>query len=206
MSLTPRTGYKMANLLKFAKMGIFRTSIITAIVLIALFTKAVAQQYVPMASGSKTELKFTYHKEDQAIKCALTSTKGKITFDPKNLGTASFDITIGTGNLTSSAADWGKNFKNESYFHATKYPTIHLKSTSVTQERVGSIVYTIHGNLTIKGITKPVNIQFIAPPMGTGYIFRAGFDINRLEYDLGTKDDVLDDPVSVFMEIKTEKK
>ncbi len=179
---------------------------IAAIVTTVLFTKAVAQHYVPAAKGSKTELKFTYHKDDLAIKCSLGAIKGKITFDPKDLKTALFDITIGTAVFNTGVTEWNKKLKDESFLNPAKYPVIHLKSTSVTQDKAGSIVYTIHGDLTIKGVTKPVNIQFTTMPLGTGYIFRGGFNISRLAYSLGRKDDKLDDPVSVFMEIRTEKK
>ncbi len=184
-----------------------RNNFISSIIVsTALFTGAAAQQYVPTAKGSKTELKFTYHKDDEAIKCSLGVIKGKINFDPKKLSAASFDITIGTSLLNTGITEWNKTVKSESFLNTAKYPAIHLKSTSVTQDKAGSIVYIIHGNLTIKGITKMVNIQFVATPLGTGYIFRGGFDVSRQGYDLGTKDDKLDDPVAMFIEIKADKR
>jgi polyisoprenoid-binding protein YceI len=188
------------------KMNISGGFIIVLLIVSTLFNPAFAQHYVPAAKGSKVELKFTNHKAEEVVKCSLGAVKGKIIFDPKNLSAASFDITVGTAGLGTGMAEWNKNLKSEAFFNTKKYPVIRLKSASVTQDRGGSIVYIIHGNLTIKGITKPVNIQFIGTPMGTGYMFRGGFEISRSAFGLGTKEDGLDDPVSVFMEIKTEKK
>ena len=187
-------------------MKIASSFLIILLVVSAQFNPASAQHYVPAAKGSKVELKFTNHKAEEVVKCSLGAVKGKITFDPTNLSAASFDITVGTAGLGTGMVEWNKNLKSETFFNTTKYPVIRLKSASVTQDRGGSIVYIIHGNLIIKGITKPVNVQFIGTPMGAGYMFRGGFDISRLAYVLGTKEDGLDDPVSVFVEIKTEKK
>ncbi len=189
-------------------MGHISKNLLAAITLIltCFFTKVAAQHYAVTAKGSKMELKFTNHKAEQVVKCSLGGVKGKIAFDPKNLSTAAFDITIGTAVFNTGMTEWNNNLKNELFFNTARYPVIHLKSTSVTQDRAGSIVYIIHGTLTIKDITKPVNIQFIGTPMGASYVFRGGFDISRLAYGLGNKEDGLDDAVSVFMEIRAEKK
>ena len=196
----------MANLPKFAGMKLVRVFIYGIIATTILFTRLQAQHYTLATKGSKMELKFTNHKAEEVIKCSLGAMKGKITFDPKSIGTASFDITIATTGLGTGMTEWNKNLKSEKFFNSGKYPEIHLKSTSVTQDKAGSIVYIIHGNLTIKGTSKPVNVQFIGTPIGEGYVFRAGFDISRLAYGIGTKEDALDDQVSVFIEIRTGKK
>lgn len=172
----------------------------------ALFDRVLAQHYIPAAKGSKTDFKFTNHKAEEVIKCSLNPMKGKISFDPKNLAGASFDITTSTTTVSSVMPGWNKKLKEEAFFNCAKYPVVHFKSTSITQDRAGSIVFIVHGNLTIKSVTKQVNIQFIATPAGAGYTFRGGFDISRSAYGLGTKEDGLDDTVSVFMEIKAEKK
>ncbi len=165
-----------------------------------------AQQFVPVAKGSKVEFKLTSHKDgDEVVKGRLAGLKGKITFDPKTLNTASFDITIGSGSVNTGKAALDNTIKKESFFNAIKYPVIHFKSTSVTQDIPGSIVYVLQGNLTIKGITKPAKIQFMATPTGDAYLFRGSLEMSRLAFNIGTNDDKLDDNVSVFIEVRTAK-
>ncbi len=176
------------------------------VLLTTFFTNAVAQHFVPSVKGSKVEFRLTSHRgEDELVKGTLGGLKGKITFDPKDLNTASFDISLSTGSVNTRMEARDKALKKEPFFNPPKYPLIHVRSTSVTQDRPGGIVYVLHGNLTMNGVTKPVNIQFMATPTGSAYLFRGSLEVSRLAFNIGTKEDKLDDMVSVFIEVRTEK-
>ena len=189
------------------KASLYKIFFWVAIVVVTLPVYLHAQQFVPAARGCKVEFKLTSHRyEEEVVKGRLTGLNGKITFDPKNLNTAAFDITISAGSINTGMAERDKGIKKEPYFNPAKYPLIHIKSTSVTLDRPDGIVYTLHGNLTMKGITKPVNIQFMATPMGGAYLFRGSLEVSRTAFGIGTKDDRMDDNVSVFIEVRTTKK
>ena len=179
--------------------------IILAIVLSLLLPEIVdAQIYVPEAQGCKVEFRVT-NKKGEVIKGNLNNVKGKITFDPKQLSTASFDIGVGLGGIASGRSKIDVELKKENYFNPAKYPLIKIKSTSVTQDKPGGPVYILHGNLTIKGTTKPVNIQFMATPVGDGYLFRGTLQLSRAAFDVGSKGDGVEDNVSVFIEVRAKK-
>ncbi len=166
-----------------------------------------AQQYVPVEKGCKVEFKTIKHKGgEEIIRGTLNNLNGNITFDPKNPRAASFDIAISVGSINTGKKDRDNDLKKGDYFNLAKYPLIKIKSTSVTQDRPGGVIYILHGDLTMKGVTKPVNIQFTATPFGTGYLFRGTLEMNRLPFNVGTKDDDADDHVSVFIEVRTRKK
>ncbi len=185
------------------------TICILAGLLLSLFlpVSVSAQEYVPAAKGCKVAFTVTNHKDGEGtIRGTLSNLKGKIIFDPQHLNSALFDITVIAGSANTGAAERDKTLKKDTYFNPVKYPLISIKSTGVTQDRPGGVIYVMHGNLTIKGITKPVNIQFTATPSGSGYLFRGSFRLSRLAFNVGTKDDGVDDNVSIFIEVRANKK
>jgi polyisoprenoid-binding protein YceI len=166
-----------------------------------------AQMYIPAEKGCKVEFKAIRHKGgDQVIRGTLSSLKGKITFDPKNLNTAAFDITLSAGSIKTGNPDIDKVLRAIPYFNPLKYPLVTIKSTSVTQDRPGGIIYVLHGDLTINSITKPVSIQFMATPTDRACMFRGTLQLSRASFGLGEKGDGIEDVVSVFIEVRTTKK
>ena len=147
-----------------------------------------AQQYAPDAKGCKANFKVIKKQGGEVVRGSLTHMSGQIVFDPAHAAGASFDIKL----------------KKLPYFNVAKYPAIKIKSTSVTQDKPGSIFYTLHGDLTINGITKPAKIQFTATPSGTGYIFRGALELSRQDFGLGNGSDDMGDNVSVFIEVHAE--
>jgi polyisoprenoid-binding protein YceI len=78
------------------------------------------------------------------------------------------------------------HLRTNDFFDAETYPQIRFVSTGV--ERVDAENYRLHGDLTIKGITKPVSVDFeftgiATDPFGNE---RAGFEgkavINRKDW------------------------
>lgn len=103
-------------------------------------------------------------------------TKAKVTFKA--------DVnTISTKNDQRDG-----HLKSEDFFDAAKYPELTFESTSL--EPAGDGQYTLNGNLTIKGVSKPVSLDVehtgvIKDPYGN---YRAGFEvmgkINRKDFGL----------------------
>jgi len=160
------------------------------------------QQYVPAADGCRIEFKAVSHKDGEVIRGVLNSVKGKIIFDPKNVGAASFDINVGLAGITSGAAKINTELRKPAYFNPVKYPVIKIKSTSVKADGGSGVVYVMQGNLTIKDVTKPVHLQFTASPMGGGYIFRGRLVVSKQAFNIGSKEDGIDDEVSVYIEVR----
>lgn len=82
-------------------------------------------------------------------------TSGKIVID-RAAKTGSVDISIDTKSVNTGYALFNQHIQAEDYFHTDKYPTITYKSTAVRFE--GDKPVAVEGNLTIKGVTKPVTL------------------------------------------------
>ena len=83
---------------------------------------------------------------------------GVIQFDPPDLTHLSVEAKIDVKNLTTGHAERDEHLLSPDYFDAEKYPKILFKSTRV--EAVGSNHGKVTGDLTIRGIKRPVTLDF----------------------------------------------
>lgn len=99
----------------------------------------------------------------------------------------SFALNIDSIDTNQSQRD--AHLKSADFFDAEQYPQITFKSTSF-KKAIGDDIYTLTGDLTVKGITKPVTLS--AEYGGSTNDFygntKAGFEvsgkINRKDFGL----------------------
>jgi polyisoprenoid-binding protein YceI len=90
--------------------------------------------------------------------------------------------SISTGNEQRDG-----HLKSPDFFDAANHPTLDFVSTNVEKSSDG---YKLHGNLTMRGVTKPVtlNVEFGGTAKDVYGNFKAGFElngkINRSEFGL----------------------
>ena len=172
--------------------------------------KLMAQKYQPAERGSKMEFAFQKAGEGattQKVRVNFTGMSGLITFDPRpqNLAIASFDLTLNAAGLKTIEKEYEIKLKGADYFDTREYPSIRLKSSSVTQDKPGGIIYTLNGAMTLKGITRPVKIQFTARASGTGYMFNGFFEFSKRAFGLGEGSELADN-VTVYVQINANSR
>jgi polyisoprenoid-binding protein YceI len=82
-------------------------------------------------------------------------TEGKIVID-KAAKTGSVDVTIDTKSVNTGFPLFNNHIQGADFLDTAKFPTITYKSTKVNF--AGDKPTSVDGNLTIKGITKPVTL------------------------------------------------
>lgn len=82
---------------------------------------------------------------------------GKLTLDPANPKNSSVNITIDAASIDSGWDARDDHLRNEDFFNVDKYPEITFVSTQV--KPTGKKTAIVTGNLTILGISKPVDLQ-----------------------------------------------
>ncbi len=114
---------------------------------------------------------------------------GTIEFDPEKPEAAVVRATIDAASINTNNTKRDKHLRSDDFFDVEKYPTLSFESTrGVTEmkDNRGKLA----GNLTIRGVTKPVVFDVIfrgqgRDPWGN---LRAGFvaslNINRKDYGL----------------------
>lgn len=83
-------------------------------------------------------------------------TSGTVVLD-KAAKTASVDIVIDTTSVDTGYATFNEHIQAPDFLDTAQFPTATFKSTKV--DFAGDKPTAIHGNLTIKGVTKPITFK-----------------------------------------------
>jgi len=105
--------------------------------------------------------------------------KGLVSFDPANLGSSKFDVTVDVASINTGNGMKNTHAKSGMWFDAEKYPTIHFVSSSISKSASG---YDAKGTLDIHGVQKEVTIPFTF----ADNVFNGSFEINRMDYNINT--------------------
>jgi polyisoprenoid-binding protein YceI len=108
--------------------------------------------------------------------------------DEENVANSTAKLTIQAASVATGNADRDNHLRNSDFFEVETYPEISFVSTSA--EGKGDDEFVLHGDLTIKGITNPVSIEFektgtATDPWGGERIgFEGKAKINRKDWGL----------------------
>ena len=107
-------------------------------------------------------------------------------FDADDPAGSHLELRIKTASIDTRNADRDAHLRSNDFFDMETYPEITFTSTSV--EQVGADDYRVTGDLTIKGITKPVTVDLeytgsATDPFGNQRIgFEGKTTINRKDW------------------------
>ncbi|EQA38893.1 YceI-like domain protein [Leptospira inadai serovar Lyme str. 10] len=113
---------------------------------------------------------------------------GKFAFDEKTNSVTGLEVTIQSASISTSDADRDKHLKGKDFFDASNFATISFKAIKAVIKKGG--VSKVDGELTIKGITKPVvlEVKYVGSakdPWGNTHLaFEAETKINRKDFGL----------------------
>ncbi len=147
--------------------------------------------------------------------------KGELILDGNKLTGGSFvaDMTsIKDTDITNEGMN-GRlvgHLKSDDFFSTEKNPTSAFKITKVAPiagAAAGAPNYTVSGDLTIKGITKPVTFPAVVTVSGNTAEATAKVEINRVDYDIkyraaiiGTAaDKIIDDKFTLDLKLVAGK-
>lgn len=100
---------------------------------------------------------FSYNHLGYSIQMSrFDKATGTVTLD-KAAKTAAVDIVIDTKSVNTGSATFNEHIQGEDFLDTAKHPTATFKSTKVVFE--GDKPVSIDGNLTLKGVTRPVTLK-----------------------------------------------
>ncbi len=113
---------------------------------------------------------------------------GTVVLDEAKPVNSKVNATIDVKSITTGVEERDTHLKSPDFFDAATYPTITFVSTSVT--RSSDTAYSVTGNLTMRGVTKPVTLAVTAsPPFQHFGTTRRGIEattsVNRQDFGVG---------------------
>ena len=129
--------------------------------------------------------------------------KGKINFDRTSLTGNFIDVVIDAGSIDTDNKTRDKHLKKEDYFFIEKYPSIKMKATLFSKENDGT--YKGFFKLTIKDQIKDVIVPFTFKEANGKANFTGSFQIDRLDYKVGSSSFLLSNAVLLNINVDVEK-
>ncbi|HYQ80511.1 MAG TPA: YceI family protein [Anaeromyxobacteraceae bacterium] len=129
------------------------------------------------------------HLVISTVRGEFGKTAGTLTLDEGDVTKSKVEATIDVTSIDTREPKRDEHLRSPDFFDAAKYPTITFKSTKV--EKAGDGQLRVTGDLTMRGVTKPVTLQVTGPtqeikdPWGNA---RRGFSattkLNRKDFGL----------------------
>ncbi|HVW14328.1 MAG TPA: YceI family protein [Mucilaginibacter sp.] len=158
---------------------------------------------VKQQTVTKSSVLFHIKNLGITIDGTLAGFKGDIKFDPANLPASSIQASVDVNTIDTDNGMRNDHLKSDSYFDAEKYPTITMKSTAFRHRSGNNYVGTF--DLTIKNVTRSVNVPFSYVETGADGVFKGNFQIERTDYGVGGKSLVMSNDVKVELRVTTAK-
>ena len=116
---------------------------------------------------------------------------GALEFDPDNPVTLSMAATLSASTIWTGEPQRDEHLRTADFLDVADYPTITFQSTKA--ERVGASDYAVAGDLTIRGVARPVTVDLRylgrwRTPYNEARVTRVGFTggtrINRHDFEV----------------------
>lgn len=152
---------------------------------------AMAQTSTWKSDAAHSEVDFTIkHLGVSNVHGRFGHVDATLVYDAKDVTKSTVNATIDVAGLSTGETGRDNHLKTDSFFDAAKYATATFVSTSVTKGGAGLLVA---GNLTIKGVTKPVTLDVEGPSepvTGMDKKLHVGFTatttIHRSDFGIGS--------------------
>lgn len=160
--------------------------------------------------ASHTYPRFSYNHLGFSTQLSkFNQTSGTIVID-KEARTAQVDVTIDMKSVDTGFADFNDHIQKPDFLDTAKFPTATFKSTKV--EFKGDAPSALHGDLTIKGVTKPVVLtihKFVAQAHPMKKVDAIGADasvvVKRSDFGAGMYAPAVSDEVTISIAMEAVK-
>ena len=153
---------------------------------------------------------FCVNSKLKRIKGDFHDFQGGMTLSGEGAGEAQALVVIRTDSLDTDASPIKNLLKSKSFFDVSRYPEILFVSTGYvwTSSNTG----VLKGNLTLRGITRPVNFMVTLSDIEDGnstagkkILVKATTTINRSAFGMDTLSTMVSDDVQLCMSVEANK-
>jgi polyisoprenoid-binding protein YceI len=176
----------------------------------AVAAPALAAPETFVVEPTHTFPRFSYNHLGYSVQLSrFDKTSGKVVFD-KAAKTGSVDIVIDAKSVSTGSDLFNEHIQGEDFLDTARYPTATFKSTKVVFE--GDKPAKVEGNLTLKGVTRPVTLTVTSfhtmphPMVKKDAIgANATTTVKRTDFNMGKNVPYVGDEVTIDIEIEAIK-
>ena len=147
------------------------------------------------------EVSFKIKNAGLTVTGRFTGLKANLVFNPSDLAKSSLSASVDVTTIKTGIDKRDKDLQEEQYFNSGKYKLIEMKSTKL-YAKDGK--YAGMFNVTIKGVTKQVEVPFEFTRTGNDGEFKGSFELNRRDFGVGGSSMMMSDKLTVSIMIKAK--
>jgi polyisoprenoid-binding protein YceI len=153
-------------------------------------------------NAATAQIKFSVKGPFGTVDGSLGDLKATILFDKDNLAASSIRASTDPKSISTGIKLRNKDLQKEKYLDSDKYPLLSFQSDQIQKSGTG---YKAIGNLSIKGISKKVEIPFSFSEKGNAGVFKGSFSIQRQDYGIGKQGGSIGSTVTINLDVPVTK-
>ena len=135
---------------------------------------------------------------------SLSGLRALIQFNEKALGRSTITASVDAKTISTGIGFRNSDLnKKPEWLNTAKFPLIQFKSQKIIKS--GPHSFLALGQLTIKGITRPVKIPFKFSSVKNSGHFKGGFTINREDYRVGNPGGSVGSLITITLDVPVRK-
>ncbi|MEX0732238.1 MAG: YceI family protein [Aquisalimonadaceae bacterium] len=163
-----------------------------------------AADWVVIPSDSRLEVAGFVEGERVAVPFQRFSADIQLAADAPSQGRIT--VHVETASLITESAEANALLRGRRWFHVSEYPEAVFRTSSISAGNGGTL--ELHGELTLRGVTRPVTIPAELAIDGDSLRLTGGTTINRTEFDVGSgawaRDTIVGHTVGISFDLNAE--
>lgn len=165
------------------KRSLLRPFALAAALSLGALGSATAAQYTSLDSKASS-VAFGYSQMSVKMDGKFGELKASaLSFDPAQPESAKVALEIALASVDAGYAEANTELAKDEWLALNSHPVATFTSNKV--QSLGENRYEVTGNLSIKGITKPVTAPFTFKEVGDTGIFEGSFTFQRADFSVG---------------------
>ena len=156
--------------------------------------------------ASSSHIRFTAKQEGSPFSGEFQAFSGIINFDPAAPQNGSVKITVPLKSVDAGSNDRNSTLPGKVWFSAKAFPDAVYTSTDISQDGDG---YIAKGELTLKGLSVPLDIPFNLDINGDTAVMTGAVEMDRTQWNVGAApwdtDEWVSKSVSLDLQVTAKK-
>lgn len=135
---------------------------------------------------------------------------GQVRHNPEDPSKTTVSFEVKAASIDTNNADRDKHLRGPDFFNATEFPVLSFKSSKV--EKKDDDKFQLTGDITVRGVTKPLTFDFDFGGSGKGmkgedrFGGAAEFEVKRSDFGIDYLPQALGDEVKAIISLEGVKK
>lgn len=160
------------------------------------------QQLQPV--NEKGAVRFIIRNFGSEVEGSFSGLKGQIAYFPTAPEKFTATVSVNASSIETGNNTRNRHLKEEKYFNVEKHPTITVSAKGAKTGKVSG-AYITTASVTIKGVTKNVELPFTVSKQKDGFLFEGKMALNRRNFGVGGNSLSLSDEVTVFLKVMAKQ-